>query len=87
MIIVILFLRTPEHVPLDSFLTDKVQWQLSLLQLKRSRFMVLGLAVGIVHVELFMGQVFSFLTYDWIFFCFFLFHMSFSFPAHLIVFS
>lgn len=74
MIIVILFLRTPEHVPLDSFLTDKVRWQLSLLQLKRSRFMVLGLAVGIVHVELFMGQVFSFLTYDWIFFVFFIPH-------------
>lgn len=36
--------------------------------------MVLGLAVGIVHVELFMGQVFSFLTYDWIFFGFFIPH-------------
>lgn len=65
---------------------EKVQWQLSLLQLKKWRFMVLGLVVWIVHVELFMGQAFPFLTY-WIFLLLFLFHVNFSFIVHLIVFS
>lgn len=32
---VISFLETPEHVPLSSFLMDKAQWQLSLLQLEQ----------------------------------------------------
>lgn len=56
--------------------------------LKKSRFVVLSLAVWIVHVELFMGRVFPFLTYDWILLLLlFLLHMNFSFIARLIVFS
>lgn len=31
---VVLFLKTAEHVPLGSFWMDKAQWQLSLLQLE-----------------------------------------------------
>lgn len=30
----ILFFKTPEHVPLGSFLMDKAQWHLSLLELE-----------------------------------------------------
>lgn len=55
--------------------------------LNKSRFMVLGLAVWILHVELFMGRVFPFLTFDWVLFLLFLFHVNFSFITHLVVFS
>lgn len=83
----ILFWKAPRHVLLDSFLWKKHNGSCPCCSLKKSRFMVLRLAVWIVHVELFMGRVFPFLTYDWILLLLFLFHVNFSFIAHLIVFS
>lgn len=66
-LVMILFFKTPEHVPLSSFLMDKAQWHLSLLELEEiSIYGSESGSVWIVHVELFMGQMFLFLTSDWI---------------------